>query len=408
MKSGRIDKIRSWGSAGLLFAGLLLYFAFAEFSVRLNSDGPVGSNLKFVPAGVLTEEEMASAKKFAKDLKTVGKRFRGVPNTLVYRYLPAKTDSFTLNSTGFRGEELQKKKKGEFRIGMLGDSRVLGAYLKTEATIPCIVEQRLKELMPEKHITVLNLGFEAYDLSREIAFAELYYARLDVDMFVFVYSVNDINFSYMAGDFEMTPFKDDSPFSEVVFRLRGDDWLSRFSEFWVDNFYIADVVKKSFDLDMTQTNLRKGAEEKPLDPVRAAYSEKFAGKLIAKMARTADYLNNEKKIKTLFFLAPLVEYKKHHSRFESKLSFFYNNEKPGYREYVHRCVDPLVNEAKKESLPFVFISQMDIFDDYDDTLFWDYIHYTPKGSRIVALDIAKHLYNFLSDEEAADKSEKSR
>ena len=206
MKIGRIDKIRSLRSAALLLGGLLIYFAFAEFSVRLNDHGPVGSNLKFVPDGVLTDEEMASATKFAKDLDSIGDRFQSVKNTIVYRYVPAKTDSFTINSMGFRGEELKKKKKGEFRIGMLGDSRMIGAYLKTEATIPYIVEQRLKELMPERHITVLNLGVEAYDLAREIAFAELFFGRLDVDMFVFLYSVNDLNFSYVAGNFEATPF----------------------------------------------------------------------------------------------------------------------------------------------------------------------------------------------------------
>jgi len=403
MKTGRIDKIKSTRSAALLLAGLLLYFAFAEFSVRLNDQGSVGNNLKFVPNGILTDEEMASAKKFAKDLNSIGDRFQGVKNTIVYRYVPAKTDSFTLNSTGFRGEELQKKKKGEFRIGILGDSRVIGAYLKTEATIPYIVEQRLRELMPERHITVLNLGIEAYDLAREIAFAELFSDRLEVDMFVFVYSVNDLNFSYVVGNFEATPYQDNNRFNELTFRPN-----NRYSDFLVNNFNIAEIVKKSFELDMAQGVLRKGERSLTLDPERLAFSELFAGRLLEKMARTADYLNNDKKIKTLFFLAPVVEYKKNQSSYESKLSFFYEYENPGYGEFVHRSVDSLVREAEKGGQPFVLVNQMSVFDDYDDTLFWDYIHYTPKGSRIVALDMAEHLYNFLHDEEAADKGEKSR
>lgn len=402
MKIGRIDKIRSLRSAALLLGGLLIYFAFAEFSVRLNDHGPVGSNLKFVPDGVLTDEEMASATKFAKDLDSIGDRFQSVKNTIVYRYVPAKTDSFTINSMGFRGEELKKKKKGEFRIGMLGDSRMIGAYLKTEATIPYIVEQRLKELMPERHITVLNLGVEAYDLAREIAFAELFFGRLDVDMFVFLYSVNDLNFSYVAGNFEATPFTDNGRFNALIFRPNNS-----YIDFLADNFNVADIVKKSFKLDMAQSKLRMGERSLTLDPEHLAFSELFAGRLLGKMTRVADYFNDNN-IKTLFFLAPVVEYKKNKSSFESKLAFFYEHENPGYGEFVHRCVESLVRETEKESRPFVFVNQMSLFDDYDDTLYWDCIHYTPTGSRIVALDIAEHLYKFLSDEEAAEKGEKSR
>lgn len=406
MKAGRIDKIRSLKSAALLLGGLLLYFAFAELSLHLNDYDTLGSNLKFVPGGILTDEEKASAKMFAKDLESIGDRFRGVKNTLVYRYVPAKTDSFTLNSAGFRGEELQKKKKGEFRIGILGDSRVIGAYLKTEATIPYIVEQRLRELMPERHITVLNLGIEAYDLSREIAFAELFFARLDVDMFVFFYSTNDLYYSYMAGNLEMLPFSDDSRFNEIVFRPGETRW-SRYGDFFVKRFDLADVVNKSFGLDKAQSMIQNGKKVRRLDPVRVAASEDFAERYVGKMARVADYFN-DKKIKTLFFLGPVVEYKKHQSSYESKLAFYYEYKHPGYGEFVHRCVDSLVKEVEKEPRPFVFIDLMGVWDEYEETLYWDVIHYTPRGSRLVALDMAEHLYNFLHDEEAADKGEKSR
>ncbi len=67
-----------------------------------------------------------------------------------------------ISAQGFREREIGPKAPGEYRIAMIGDSFTFGTGLRDEETISARLEQRLKDAIPGKHATVMNLGCGGY------------------------------------------------------------------------------------------------------------------------------------------------------------------------------------------------------------------------------------------------------
>ncbi len=70
---------------------------------------------------------------------------------------------YIVNSLGFRGEEFTpKKKKGTFRIGMIGDSTIFCLDVKEDEAFPYLLEKKLHAYLPGEHIEVVNFGIPSY------------------------------------------------------------------------------------------------------------------------------------------------------------------------------------------------------------------------------------------------------
>ena len=203
----RIDKINSAGKLFLLLLCIAAYFVFSEIVLKFTIFKEVKDDFDYYQNLVFSKEESEKAAKFKRDLTSIGKeRGISIPGTIIYKYKPAVTESFIINSDGFRNEEFRKKEKDEFRIAVYGDSKIFGFALQTEDTIPYIVEKKLRKHF-NRNITVLNMGVEAHELQREIAAARYYNEKIEPDMVVFYSWINDIMGTFTNGNINWMPFK---------------------------------------------------------------------------------------------------------------------------------------------------------------------------------------------------------
>ena len=182
MRIRRIDKINSPGLFFALFLFLSLYYLISEAALETSVFSNARNESDYYASIVFSEKDWETARKFREDLLSMGERRAVVPGTLFYKYKPAKTESLTINSFGYRGDEIKSKEKDEFRIALFGDSRIFGILLADENTIPVALEKNLREIFPDKNIKVLNFGVEGLTLQRTADAAKHYYKELEPDI----------------------------------------------------------------------------------------------------------------------------------------------------------------------------------------------------------------------------------
>ena len=387
-KSKRIDRIRSL--KGVVITLLLLFslFAVSEFILRnFTSFGDTLNNIEYYASLAFSEDELKTAIKAREDLASIGRRVFGIPGTVIYRYKKVRTESFNFNSFGFRGEEPQKKEKNEYRIGLFGDSRILGIYLAEKDTIPFVVQKRLQEEFTDRKITVFNIGIEGYELMRAIPFAELESEKLELDMAIFYSGTGDVNYSFERGNIDYMPFKTEEDVVQgVVENLDADRKKSFFQR-----SAVVKVVKEAFLSDHVQNMASFEKEDgfKPLFPEFEARADELIAKLKARMKKASDLLA-EKGIKSVFVFSTFLQSKELLSTSEHNM--IYKNEiaVPGLNSYVLRCVAGI-----SESEDPVIFNQSYVFNGYSETMFYDGVHFTPKASHIVGNDVAERIIPLL-------------
>ena len=387
-KSKRIDRIRSLKGVVITLLLLFALFAVSEFILRnFTSFGDTLNNIEYYASLAFSEEELKTAMKAREDLASIKRRVVGVPGTVVYRYKKVRTESFNFNSFGFRGEEPQKKEKNEYRIGLFGDSRILGIYLAEKDTIPFVVQKRLQEEFPDRKITVFNIGIEGNELMRAIPFAELDSEKLELDMALFYSGTGDVNSSFERGNIDYQPFKNEEDVVQgVIENLDADRKKSFFQR-----SAVVKVVKEAFWSDHVQNMASFEKEEgfKPLFPEFEARADELIAKLKARMKKASDLLA-EKGIKSVFVFSTFLQSKELLSTSEHNM--IYKNEiaVPGLNSYVLRCVAGI-----SESEDPVIFNQSYVFNGYSETMFYDGVHFTPKASRIVGNDVAERIIPLL-------------
>lgn len=391
IKNKRIDKI---GSVKKFLLFLLVISAFWSISeIILQIFTPFGeslNNLEYYAGISFSEEDLKIAMKSREDLSSLGEKIIGIPGTLIYRYKKADTDSFSFNSFGFRGKEPLKKEENEYRIGVFGDSRVLGIYLAEENTIPFILQERLQKEFPQKKIIVFNIGIEGNDLQRAISFAEFDGKRLELDMAVFYSGGNDINYSFKSGNIDLEPFKED----DEIYQNLVENIAEHSRKPFLERSTLVNAVKEAFSSDFVKylASFKKEQVIMPLTPEFEKRAEQFAEKFNERIRKASEKLGQEG-IKTVFFFPPIVQLKEPLSKIEKNM--FYKNEMniAGYNNYIVKCAEG-VPESKK---PVVF-TQKDLFKGYPETAFFDGLHFTPEASRIVGKDVAEKVLSVLQKE----------
>jgi hypothetical protein len=103
------------------------------------------------------------------------------------------------SSQGIRDRYYGSKKRGEYRIAMLGDSFTWGAVLELDETIPKVLERTLRERNPGCDISVINAGVGGYAPWQERIFLRERVFALEPDAVVLqLYPENDVPDSLIA------------------------------------------------------------------------------------------------------------------------------------------------------------------------------------------------------------------
>ncbi len=396
--SRRIDKIRSFKGFFCALFTVFLLLAASEFILQnFTSFGETLNNDEYMASLAFSDEELRTAMKAREDLASLGPRIVGIPGTVVFRYKKARRDSFNFNSFGFRGEEPQKKEENEYRIGVYGDSRVLGFYLAEENTIPFILQKRLRAEFPDRKITVFNIGIEGNDLQREIPFAELESENLELDMAVFYTGGGDVNYSFYKGNDDYKPFTEDEAMDLEHAML--DNIAENKKKPFLQRSAVVKVIKEAFWGDSVQksASFEKELGLHPLIPEYEARADEFIAKFKSRIEYASGMLAR-KGIKSVFFYPPFLQLKKPLSTPERNL--FYRNEiaVPGLNTYSIRCAKGISESTN----PLIF-TQSYLFNGNANTMFYDGIHYTPEATRIVGNNVADRMIPLLKKEFAKNK-----
>ncbi|MBP5407244.1 SGNH/GDSL hydrolase family protein [bacterium] len=397
MRSARIDRINSLGrfAAGLFC--LILYFVFAELVLNFTTFKDIGNELDYYIAQSFTETERKDAEQFNKDLISCGERAEIVPGTTLYKYKAAKTKSFTINSFGFRGEELTKKERNEYRIVIFGDSKLLGYLLPDKDTIPVLVQEKLRKHFKNKgkRINVVNFGIEAFDIQRSIEAARLYLFDLESDFIVFYSAAVDLNEAYSLGGNDLIPFAEGDALPEI-FRARSDNNVFMLKILQILNF--------AFFSDFYETESNALENEKlgyPVPPHVIQNLNDFPKSYAARIKKASDYFKAWG-VPTLFILPPIPQFKNPLSEIEKKILFQREFYTPGINQFTEECYVETIKQVEQQSDVKV-VNHSEMFDGMDETVFFDGLHMTPKANRMAAEKMAGDLIKILESEHYLEK-----
>ena len=112
---------------------------------------------------------------------------------LEFELIPkAKRGHFTINSMGFRGDEISKVPAADtFRIAVVGDSETFCEGLSDEESFTQQLQGFLNQGPEKKKVEVLNFGVPGYNSIQECAYLEERVLPLKPDLVVLRYVFND-------------------------------------------------------------------------------------------------------------------------------------------------------------------------------------------------------------------------
>lgn len=386
MKFKRIDKITSHNFLIFLLF-FCLFFLFSETALKLLDKKEIFANFEYYAANSFSDKEWEDAKKFRKDLAKMGNRCLAIPGSVVYKYKKANLETIHINSLGFRGNEVGKKQKGQFRIGFFGDSRIWGIYLPDDKTIPVLIENNLRNYFKNKQISVLNLGIEGFDIKRSSSFAKLISPKLDLDLAIFYVGDADMVFAYKNGNGDWPNFNSEEEVKERIREIYPTTWLSRRR--------IVSIVSQTYNNDLKKIMRKKKKKVTvSLSATRLRIIKEFPEALLGRMENIARYFAI-RNINTLFVLSPSLQNKVPLSDFEQRIVSDFENRYSDYSLYIASCTEGIKNLLKARDLPFKVIDQTQIFNGNDSTMFYDQLHLTPEATRITAKSIFSYLQSYL-------------
>ena len=388
MRIRRIDKINSPRVFCAVFLFIALYYSISEAALESSVFSTASNESDYYASLVFSEKDRETAGKFRKDLLSLGERRDVVPGTLFYKYKPAKTESFRINSFGYRGNEINPKEKDEFRIVIFGGSKIFGALLADENTIPAAVEKNLKEVFPDKRITVHNFGVEGLTFRQIADAAKHYYEELKPDILLLDSGVNDINEAYTFGWREPEPFEDNSDLPPA-FGERPDRQLS--AKIKLLNTIKLTLINDSSEFDKMFSD--HDFASVPIAPYKLENSDVFIRKFHEMVRDTCSYFR-ERGIFAAYILSPVAQLHKPLTEIERHLLFRHEAFSPGLNLFSRRCGEKIA-EILTTQRDFKVIDLSRIFEETKDTVYYDGVHYTPEGSRMYSKKLSEKLVEII-------------
>lgn len=398
MVRARIDKISSFGGLAINIVGILLYLVFAEFVFYFTILKDINTDTDYYVSQNFHGQELEDALQFKKDLDSLGERAVIVPGTTIYKYKPAKTKSFTINSFGFRGEEFTKKKDDEYRIVFFGNSKILGPMLPEKDTIPVLVQEKLREHFKneKKKITVFNFGIEAFNIQRAIEAAKLYHSNLEADFVVFYSVVIDVNEAYSMGAYDVKPFVEGDNVPEI-FRAQNNGWhLSKLKLLYILRAALLSDMYK-FEMNGAQRDVMTI----PIPPIQLHFMNAFPPAYAARIKEISDYFKKYN-INSLIVMPPLIQTKSSLSESEKNLMFQREILAPGVNHFTRDCYLKTIDEVMRLA-DVNAVDHSGIFNGIKETVFYDGLHLTPGMSRMSAEKISADLIKIIESEHCLDQ-----
>ena len=385
----RIDRINSFGKLIVQLLCIAAYFVFSEFVLNFTIFKGVKTDFDYYRNMAFLPEEAEKAEKFMRDIISLGSRELSIPGTIIFNYNPAVRESFYFNSEGFRNDEFTKKEKDEFRIAIYGDSKIFGFALQKEDTTPYIVEKRLREHFPGRNITVINMGVEGHDLQRAIATAKYFHEKVDPDMVVFFSWIVDLYNTFEHGNVDWEPFVG----GEILIpRTDGNSVMAP-----VDRFKLLKTLQHTYLVDTAKLTARiqgLSVANLPLSPEKMETAENFPKSYLDRMKDATIYFERLG-IPSLFILQPLIHTKKPLSGHEKYMIYLAENVFPGMNIFSEKCISGVLEALKTGKYGNNIVDHSNVFNDIQDTVFFDGMHYTPRFARIEAEHIADELIKML-------------
>jgi hypothetical protein len=154
---------------------------------------------------------------------------------LVFKHTPGlqriyQRVSVSINELGLRDRDLEKKKRGELRILLLGDSVTFGWGVPVETTFG----RKLETLLTAKlgrPVRTVNSGVGGYNTVQEQAFIRTYIDVIEPDTVILLFVRNDIELNEPPFDpWSQLALQGKTP-PEIIRILLGESWLYRLGVF---------------------------------------------------------------------------------------------------------------------------------------------------------------------------------
>ena len=170
---------------------LLVILSSIEIISRVTLDQLDSCNQSLPMSGLYESLNKNELKKICQDYKSIIQ----YPLPIVHYEPNQKTDTVTINSHGFRGEEFDKEKinDNEYRIFMLGGSVMFGIYATSDnTTIPGYLQEFYDEFPTERDIRIINAGVNGHESFAEINLIKNKIIQLQPDLIIIFDGWNDL------------------------------------------------------------------------------------------------------------------------------------------------------------------------------------------------------------------------
>ena len=171
---------------------LLVILSAVEIISRIVLDERDSCNQSLPMSGLYEHLAISDLKKICQDYYH---NIIQYPLPIIHYEPNQKTDTVTINSHGFRGEELGQGKMDdeEYRIFVLGGSALYGIFATSDnTTIPGYLQEFYNEFTTDRDVRVINAGVNGHE-----SFAETYILKnkiidLDPDLIIVFDGWNDL------------------------------------------------------------------------------------------------------------------------------------------------------------------------------------------------------------------------
>jgi lysophospholipase L1-like esterase len=261
-------------------------------------------------------------------------------------------DTININNFGFRGPEITKvNPEGVYRIFIVGGSTAFGIGSSDDATIGSFLQKEFDVLNLYQKIEVINAGVGGTFSYEENNLIKEYLLQFEPDLIIGYDGGNDANYRILEGT---TTYKTD--FSFGFFNLSD-------LKFYRTPFFLNDFLNDPISIDWNEENHKVIADN---------WTRRWM---------EICELGNSNGFSTLVTVQPtILTIKKELSSDEAQ----YVLNKPV--EETHKII--LESMSKSLSLLKQKCTQTEdlrgVFDGFSEPLFFDHIHVTDKGNKIIA------------------------
>lgn len=179
----------------LIFAAILFLVPFLALEVLVRLTFPRYADAD-IYLGLAVDQVLNSGVRVDRNAESYHPRFGGlftphrekVVETEEYRY------TIRTNSLGFRTNELQARKPGEYRVLFFGDSMLFGVGVEAPETASAVLEQLGRELPgPHRLLSVYDYSIGGYDTVQELLVARTFARPVAPDLIVLGFlTANDV------------------------------------------------------------------------------------------------------------------------------------------------------------------------------------------------------------------------